>query len=360
MKPIPFVDLKAHHAKFAAAFRRKVNEILRDSQFILGDEVEAFEREFARFLGAKHVVGVANGTDALTLALKALGIGPGDEVIVPTFTFAATALAVSHAGATPRFADVEDKYYSLDPAKLTASPKTKAIIPVHLYGHPTDLDAILAFARTHRLKVVEDAAQAHGAYYRGKRVGTLGDVGCFSFYPSKNLGALGDAGAVATNDAAVAERLRVLRHVGQSRKYEHVVLGHNSRLDNLQAAFLRVKLPKLDAHNRMRQRNAALYSKALSGGVGTPAVRDDSTHVYHIYAIRSARRETLRAKLSEAKISCGVYYPIPLHRQPCYARTGEEFPIAERLAAELLAIPMYPELTASQIGTIVRVIRSVP
>lgn len=358
MKPIPFVDLKAHHAKFAPAFRRKVNEILRDSQFILGDEVAAFEKDFAKFLGVRHVVGVASGTDALLLALKALGIGSGDEVIVPTFTFAATALAVSHAGATPVFADVEETYYSLDPAKLSVTPKTKAIIPVHLYGHPADMDAILAFARAHGLQVIEDAAQAHGATYRGRRVGTIGDIGCFSFYPSKNLGALGDAGAIATNDGVIAERIRVLRHVGQTRKYEHGVLGYNSRLDNLQAAFLRVKLPKLDAHNRMRRRNAARYSKALQGVVGTPAVRDGSTHVYHIYAIRSANRAAIQEKLSKAKIPWGEYYPIPLHRQPCYAGTTGEFPIAERLAAELLAIPMYPELTPSQIDAVARVIRS--
>jgi dTDP-4-amino-4,6-dideoxygalactose transaminase len=356
MKPIPFVDLGAHHRKFAAAFRKRVDAILSSSQYILGEEVAAFEKDFARYLGVKHAIGVANGTEALVLALKALGIGPGDEVIVPTFTFAASAIAVTHAGATPRFIDVDDRFFCLDPSKLTVTPKTKAILPVHLYGHPADLDPILRFARKHNLKVIEDAAQAHGATYRGGRVGTFGDAGCFSFYPSKNLGALGDGGAVVTNDDATAERLRMWRNVGQRGKYEHVVAGHNS---TLQAAFLRVKLPKLDAHNRLRAKNAALYTKALRGIVGTPEVRDGSTHVYHIYAIRSPKRDAIRAALTEAKIPCGVYYPIPMHRQPCYPSNGLSLPVSEALAREVLALPMFPEMKKGQIAEVVRVVKGV-
>lgn len=358
MKPIPFVDLGAHHRKFAGAFRTKVNQLLRSSQYILGEEVGAFEKEFAKFLGVKHVVGVANGTEALVLAIKALGIGPGDEVIVPSFTFAASAIAVTHAGATPRFVDVDDRSYCIDPSKLTMTPRTKAIMPVHLYGHPADLDPILAFARANGLQVIEDAAQAHGATVGGRRVGSIGDAGCFSFYPSKNLGALGDGGAISTNDDELAGKLRMWRNVGQRGKYEHVVPGHNSRLDTLQAAFLRVKLPKLDAHNKLRAKNAALYAKALGGAVGTPAVREGATHVYHVYAIRSPKRDAIREALGMAKIPCGVYYPIPMHKQPCYPSNGQSLPVSEALSRELLALPMFPELTRAQIDAVVRVVRS--
>ncbi len=355
---IPFVDLRAHHARFARDFRRKMDALLRNSQFILGEEVAEFEKEFARYIGVKQAVGVANGTDALVLALKASGIGPGDEVIVPSLTFGATGLAVSLAGATPRFADVEDETGCLDPGGLRATTRTKAVIPVHLFGHPANLGLILEFARAHGLKVIEDTAQAHGATWNGRRVGGIGDAGCFSFYPSKNLGALGDGGMVVTNDGELADRLRMWRHVGQRAKYEHAVVGHNSRLDSLQAAFLRVKLRKLDVHNRMRQKNAEIYAKALGGCVGTPVVRSGCTHVYHLYQIRSSRRESIRARLSEAGIACGVYYPIPLHRQPCFAGNGDACPVSEKLAGELLALPMYPELTAAQIRTVARCVRS--
>lgn len=335
-----------------------VAEVLRSGWLGLGPKTAAFEEAFAARMGARFAVGTNSGTAALHLALAGLGIGPGDEVIVPSFTFGATGLAVSLAGATPRFADVDEATYCLDPAKLVATPKTKAVMPVHLYGHPADMGAILDFARARGLKVVEDAAQAHGATWRGRRVGSLGDAGCFSFYPSKNLGALGDGGAVVTDDDGLAERLRMWRNVGQRGKYEHAVVGHNSRLDTVQAAFLRVKLAKLDAHNRMRRRNAALYATALKGSVGTPAVRAGCEHVYHIYAIRSSRRDAIRARLSEAKIPSGVYYPLPLHRQPCYAGNADACPVSERLAQELLALPMYPELTKGQIGTVAGVVRA--
>lgn len=357
MKPIPFVDLHAHHAKFAPAFRRRLNDLLGNSQYILGEEVAAFERDFAKFTGVRHAVGVASGADALLLTLKALGIGPGDEVVVPSFTFAATGQAVALSGATPRFADVDDATFCLDPAKLPLTPKTRAIIPVHLYGQPADMGPILEIARARGLRVIEDAAQAHGALWGKRRVGSIGDAGCFSFYPSKNLGALGDGGAVTTNDDRLAADLRMWRHVGQRAKYEHAVVGHNSRLDTLQAAFLRVKLAKLDAHNRQRAKNAGLYTKALAGAVGTPAVRPDCTHVYHLYTIRSPEREAIRARLTEAKIPCGVYYPIPLHRQPCFAGNTDACPVSDRLAVEVLSLPMYPELSRAQIGAVAKAVR---
>jgi len=358
MKPIPFVDLGAHHRKLAATFQRKVARLLRNSDFILGEEVAAFEQEFARYLGVRHVVGVASGTDALVLSLKAVGIGPGDEVLVPTFTFAATGFAISLAGATPRFVDVDDRYYGIDPSRLTVNSRTKAIIPVHLYGQPADMDPLLTFARKHGLYIIEDAAQAHGAFYRRRRVGAIGDVGCFSFYPSKNLGALGDGGALATNDDGLAERLRMWRNVDQIAKYEHAVVGHNSRLDSIQAAFLRVKLVTLDTRNGMRRKNAELYAKKLRDSVGVPAVRKKGTHVYHLYVIRSLQREAIRARLTAAKIPCGVYYPIPLHRQPSYPGDPGSFPVAESLSRELLAIPMFPEMTSAQIERVSETIRS--
>lgn len=361
MSKIPFVDLGAHHRKFAAAFKKAFNTTLGNSQFILGGEIEAFEREFAKYVGVKHVVGVSNGTDALRLALEGSGMEPGGEVIVPAYTFAATALAVSHAGGVPRFVDVSDDSATLDPAKIEAAitPKTRAIMPVHLWGHPADMDAILEIARRRGLKVIEDAAQAHGATVQGRRVGSIGDAAAFSFYPSKNLGALGDAGALATNDDALADRVRRLRNVGQGKKYHHVDLGYNNRLDTLQAAFLRIKLKKLDAHNRMRRKNAELYDRLLAPlGVRTPPAH--AGHVYHLYTIRHPKRDAIAKALTDAGIACGIYYPIPLHLQECYARLGGkkgDHPVSERLAGEVLSLPMYPELGAAQIKRVAAAVR---
>jgi dTDP-4-amino-4,6-dideoxygalactose transaminase len=361
---VPFLDLGAHHRKFAAAFRRKFNEVLRSSEFILGRELEAFEAEFAAYIGVGHAIGVSNGTDALRLACEAIDLRPGDEVIVPATTYIASALGVSFAGGTPRFAEVTADTFSLDPARLedAITPHTRAVMPVHLFGHPADIDPIREIARRRGLRVIEDAAQAHGALYKGRRAGSLGDLGCFSFYPSKNLGALGDGGMVTTDDAALAGRLRMLRNLGQKRRYYHDVLGNNNRLDNLQAAFLRLKLKKLEQHNRLRQAAAARYNKALAGsGAVLPVARPGSTHVFHIYNILHPERDELRRRLEAARISCGVYYPMPAPYQECYRSLGYkrgDFPVSERLAAQSLALPMFPEITPAQIRAVAAALRT--
>lgn len=361
---IPFIDLAAHHRPFAAAFRRKFDELLENSEFILGRELEEFEKEFAAYLGVRHAVGVSNGTDALRLACEAIGLQRGEEVIVPAWTFAATALAVTAAGGMPRFVDVTADTFCLDPDKLEGAitPLTRAIIPVHLFGHPADMDPILEIARRRGLRVIEDAAQAHGAAYRQKRVGGLGEMGCFSFYPTKNLSALGDGGMVVTNDGALAESLRMRRNLGQRERYSHEVFGHNNRLDNLQAAFLRIKLRKLDAHNCKRRTASALYARALAGsGATLPIARKACTHVYHIYSILHERRDALRDALKAAGIACGVYYSRPLPYQPCYRDLGYrkgDFPVAERLSELSLALPMFPEITANQIHAVATALKS--
>lgn len=362
--PIPFVDLAAQHRPLGAAFARKLAQALRSSGFILGEELEAFEREMAAYLGVRHAVGVANGTDALRLACLAAGLGPGDEVIVPAHTYVATALGVSHAGAVPRFVDVDPRTFTLDPAaaERAVGPRTRALIPVHLFGQPADMDPLRDLARRRGLKIIEDAAQAHGAEYRGRKAGSLGDLACFSFYPSKNLGALGDGGLVATDDDALAAKLRRLRHMGQERKYEHLDLGWNSRLDALQAAFLRVKLPGLDAANRRRAALAERYRAALAGTPSTPpAVHEGSTHVYHLYTILHPQRDAVARRLHDAGIACGVYYPALVPFQPCYRFLGHrpgDFPVAEDLVRRSLSLPMYPELGASQVARVAAEIRA--
>lgn len=361
---IPFIDLTAHHRKFAAAFRKKLDELVGNSQFTLGEELDRFEREFAAYIGAKHAIGVSNGTDALRLACQAIDLKPGDEVIVPADTYIATALGVTWAGGIPRFVDVALDTFNLDPAKIeeAITPRTRAIMPVHLFGHPADMDPILEIARRRGLRVIEDAAQAHGATYKRRRVGGLGDLGCFSFYPSKNLGALGDGGMITTNDDALALKLRMLRNLGQREKYVHEILGVNNRLDNLQAAFLRIKLRKLDAHNRLRQKAAERYARKLAGtSAVVPAMRLGCFHVYHIYSIRHPRRDALRSALQAAGIGCGVYYPVPVPFQKCYLPLGYkagDFPVTEQLARESLALPMYPEITAAHIRTAVETLRT--
>lgn len=354
---MPFVDLAKHHRPLRKAFLRKAAELYDSAQFILGEEVAAFEREFAAFVGAGHAVGVSNGYDALRLILEGLGVGAGDEVVVPAFTFAATAFAVSHAGATPRFADVDRETYTLDPARFEAAitPRTKAVIPVHLYGHPADMDPILEIARARGLKVVEDAAQAHGATYRGRRAGSLGDAAAWSFYPSKNLGAIGDGGAVTTSDAALADRVRVLRNCGSRGRYVHDAVGYNNRLDNLQAAFLRLKLKVLEKANARRRRAAAAYGKAL--GKRAPVVRPWAGAVWHQYVVRLPERDAVQKRLDGAGIPSVVYYPVPLHLQPCYRDLGGregDHPESERAAREVLALPMHPELTSADIRRVVR------
>jgi len=359
---LPFIDLTAHHKPLRKAMLRKFGEILDSSQFILGPEVEAFERELAAYCGSTIGIGVSNGYDALRLALEAYGIGAGDEVILPTFTFAATAFAVTHAGATPKFVDIEPSTYGIDVKALAQAigPRTKAVIPVHLFGHPADMDGLLAVARDRGLKVLEDAAQAHGARLGKRRVGSMGDVGCFSFYPSKNLGALGDGGALVTNDAALAAIIRKLRNCGQADRYTHEFVGYNNRLDNIQAALLRLKLKRLDVSNGKRQAIARLYGKLLKG-VGTPVVRPGSEHVYHLYVIRHPKRDAVRQALADAGIPSGVYYPVPLHLQPCYRSMGHkagDFPVAEAAAREVLALPIYPELSAADARRVAKVVNA--
>jgi dTDP-4-amino-4,6-dideoxygalactose transaminase len=337
-------------------------EVLAATAFIGGAAVARFEREFAAYCEAAHCVGVANGTDSLELSLRALGIGPGDEVITVPNTFIATAAAITAVGATPVFVDVDPDTYQMDVSLLPAAltPRTRAIMPVHLYGHPADLDPIMALAAEHDLYVIEDAAQAHGARYKGRRVGGIGHVGSFSFYPGKNLGAYGDGGAVVTNSAELAARIRQLADHGRTDKYSHAVVGRNSRLDGLQAAVLGVKLRHLDGWNAARRRIAAELGERLAGlPVATPVVATDVEPVFHLYVIRTEDREALQRSLDEAGIASGIHYPIPLHLQPAYADLAHaenlwpgSFPVAEEHASRILSLPIYAELTSEELDRI--------
>lgn len=349
---IPLVDLKAQYATIRDEVRAAIDAVLDDAAFIGGPYLERFEAEFAAFSGVKYVVGVSNGTDALRLALLACGIRAGNEVITVPNTFIATAEAVSMLGAKVRFVDVDPKRLTLDPARLAeaCTPATKAVIPVHLYGHPAEMDPIMEIARQRGLRVIGDAAQAHGAQYRGHPIAVLGDAVCFSFYPGKNLGACGDAGAVATNDAAVAERVRMLRDHGRTRKYEHAFEGFNCRMDGLQAAVLSVKLKHLPGWNVARRRLAAEYDAALGElpGLRLPIAYADSTPVQHLYAIQVESRDDLARALASEGIQTGIHYPIPLHLQPAYSHLGAargSFPVAERHASRTLSLPLFPEMT---------------
>ena len=360
---IPLVDLKAQYQSIRGEIDAAVRHVLETTAFIMGPDVAEFEREFARFCGAKHAIGVASGTDALHLTLRACDVGPGDEVITTPFTFIATAEAISMCGARPVFVDIDPRTYNLDVSLVeeAISPRTKAILPVHLYGQPADVDPLLDIARRHSLFLVEDAAQAHGAGYRGRRVGTLADAACFSFYPGKNLGAYGDAGAVTTDDAELAATVRMLRDHGRRDKYEHLLIGFGSRLDTLQAAVLRVKLPHLEDWNARRRAIAARYDELLEGTrVARPLRPDWADPVYHLYVVRTADRAQLQRRLKEAGISSGVHYPIPLHLQPAYRGLGYApgaFPHAERAAAEVLSLPVFPELSDDDVGRVAASVR---
>jgi dTDP-4-amino-4,6-dideoxygalactose transaminase len=353
---VPFLNLKAHHAPIIEEFEGAIREVIERSAFAGGPFVERFEAEFAAYCGAKYAIGVGNGTDALWLALLALGIGEGDEVITVPNTFIATAEAIICCKARPVFVDVDENTFTMDPGKLKKSltSRTKAIIPVHLFGQPADMDPILEFARTHGLFVIEDAAQAHGAEYKGRKAGTMGDAGCFSFYPGKNLGAFGEAGAVVANNPELCEKIQNLRDHGQTQKYYHALMGWNCRLDGIQAAVLSIKLRRLDKGNFLRREHALQYNQAFAGldAVATPFEADYARHVYHIYAIRVQERDEVRRFLEERGISCGVHYPIPIHLQEACRDLGHSrgaFPIAENLAKEFLSLPMFPELTGEQI-----------
>ena len=353
---VPFLDLKAHHAPLIEKFDRAIREVIESSAFAGGPFVERFEEEFASFCGSSYAIGVGNGTDALWLALLALGIGEGDEVITVPNTFIATAEAITYCKARPVFVDVDPDTFTMNPAELEKSltKKTKAIIPVHLFGQPADMDSILEFARANGLFVVEDAAQAHGAQYKGQKAGTMGDAGCFSFYPGKNLGAFGEAGAVVTNDPELRKQIQMLRDHGQSRKYYHTTMGWNCRMDGIQAAVLSIKLRHLDQANSLRRKHALEYNQAFAGidEVLTPVEAKYARHVYHVYAVRVEGRDAALRHLQEKGVGCAVHYPVPIHLQEAGRNLGYTkgaFPIAESLADEFLSLPMFPELTEEQI-----------
>jgi dTDP-4-amino-4,6-dideoxygalactose transaminase len=353
---VPQLDLAAQFAAIGQEIRAAIDRVLSSQQFILGREGAALEVEIAQLCSVAHGIGVASGTDALILALRACDVHAGDEVIIPPFTFVATGSAVNAIGAKPVFADIRPDTYNLDPSDLArrVTPKTKAIIAVHLYGLSADMDPILDFARAKNLRVIEDNAQSIGATYKGRRTGSLGDVACLSFYPTKNLGAYGDAGMIVTNSSELAARLRTLRNHGQTAKYVSSEAGWNSRLDEIQAAILRVKLRHLAEWQRARQAHAAEYSKILLGvpGIAPPLVPENYEHVFHQYTIRVEQRDALHQALSAKNIGSAVYYPVPLHLQPLYASVGHkpgDFPHAEHAAKEVISLPMYPELRPEQI-----------
>lgn len=368
---VPFLDLSGQYGEIKKDFDAALNELIKRSDFILGKDVAAFEQAFAAYCKKRFAVGVNSGTDALFLGLKSLGVGPGDEVIVPAFTYIATSLAVNFTGATPVFADIKEDSYDIDPQKISAAitKKTKAIIPVHLYGHPADMQPILEIARASKLKVIEDTAQAHGAQYRmtdgaWQIAGGMGDIGCFSFYPTKNLGAFGDGGMVVTDDEEVHKRLLMLRDYGRRSRYEHVALGYNSRLDTLQAAVLAAKLPHLDKWNELRRSNASLYNKSLKGAKGaiTPSEAEGVKHVYHVYGVRVKNRDAVVKELSESGVGVLIHYPIPLHLQEVYRPLGlknGDFPVAEKVASEIFSMPMFPHLKEEQISFAAETLRKI-
>ena len=360
---VPLLDLKAQYAEIKDELEPAVLEVLRSGGYIKGPKMLKLEEELARYCGAKHAVGCASGSDALLLALMALGVGPGDEVITTPYTFFATAGSISRLGARPVFVDIDPKTYNIDPAKIppAITRQTRAIIPVHLFGQCADMDRILEIAGG-KIPVIEDAAQAIGATYRGKKAGTMGIFGCFSFFPSKNLGGAGDGGFITTDDPALAERLAVLREHGSKPKYYHSVIGINSRLDALQAAIVLVKLPHLEKWHQGRRRNAAFYTGAFAGlPLATPFVREDCASIYNQYVVRTPRRDALREHLARKGIGNEVYYPVPLHLQKCYASLGQKagaFPQSEAAAAETAALPIYSQMTEVQLSEVVAAVRS--
>lgn len=363
---VPLLDLEAQYASLRAEIDESISRVLRSSDFILGGELDAFEDEFAEFCEAKYCVGVDSGLSALELTLRALGIGPGDEVITAANTFIATALAVSNAGARPVLVDVDPETSNIDPdaVREVITERTRAIIPVHLYGRPVEMDRISEIAARYGLLVVEDACQAHGARYKGKRVGSFGSAAAFSFYPGKNLGAYGDGGAVVTSDSAIAERLRRMRNYGQKKKYVHVEKGFNRRLDTLQAAILRVKLRHLDEWNAMRGQHARHYAVLLRDTpLVLPRQGQDEEPVWHLYVVRSPHRDALKGHMESMGVTTGLHYPTPIHLQPAYSDAGYrrgDFPVCERLAREILSLPMHPELTPKMLLRVAEAVISCP
>jgi dTDP-4-amino-4,6-dideoxygalactose transaminase len=360
---IPFVDLKAQYHNIRPEIDAAIADVLEGSQFILGPAVAAFEEEFATFCEVAHGVGVNTGTSALHLALLAAGIGPGDEVITTPFTFVATVAAIGYTGARPVFVDIDPRSYTLDVEQVerAITPRTKAILPVHLYGQAADMDPLMEIARRRGLVVIEDACQAHGARYKARRVGSIGDIGCFSFYPGKNLGAYGEGGMVITNDPRYASTVRTLRDWGQEKRYHHSLKGYNYRLEGMQGAILRVKLRYLEAWTEARRSHATRYNELLvDADVQLPVELPQNRHVYHIYAIRTSQREMLQGMLQAQGIQTGIHYPVPVHLQPAHAELGHrpgDFPHAEKAAQEVLSLPMYPELSVLQLEAVSEALR---
>lgn len=362
---VPFLDLKAQYELIRDDIGAALQEVIDKAAFAGGLFVERFENEFALFCQCEYAVGVSSGTAALWLALRSLGVGDGDEVITTPNTFIATAEAISLCGATPRFVDIDDCTYNMAPGLIEAclTPRTRAIIPVHLFGQPADMDPIMEIARAKGLFVIEDACQAHGAQYKGRPVGSIGDAGCFSFYPGKNLGAFGEAGAVVTNNLEIAENIRMVRDHGQTKKYYHRVIGWNARMDGIHGAVLSAKLKNLDQWNDKRRKHARLYEQLLRdvNGVRTPIEADYATHIYHIYTIRANSRDALMEFLRDKGIQCGIHYPVPIHLQDAYRFLGYaqgDFPVAEACAREFISLPMYAELSQEQIEKVCSEIRS--
>jgi len=361
---VPFVDLRSQYREIRPGAQRGLAALFQRGDFILGQDVQDFEISFARYLGVPFALGVNSGTDALFLGLLGLGIGPGDEVVVPAFTYIASAFAVTYTGAQPVFVDINEQTFTIDADLIerAVTPKTKAIMPVHLYGQAADMDPIARIAKRHRLKVIEDAAQAHGTQYKGKNTGGLGDVAAFSFYPTKNLSGFGDAGMLVTRDSQLFRRLLRLRDYGRRTRYEHVCLGYNSRLDSVQAVFLKEKLKRLDVWNKKRRAVARAYADFLKGveGVRLPAAAGYGQHVYHIFAVRVKDRDRVFEGLKNFGIQAAVHYPIPLHLQEVYKDLGYrkgDFPVAERVAQEVLCLPIYPHIRPSQVSWVVRVLK---
>jgi dTDP-4-amino-4,6-dideoxygalactose transaminase len=363
MTTVPFLDLKAQYATICGDIDRAIQTVVSSGWFILGREVERFERAFSDFLGEGETVGVGSGTDALYLALKACGIGPGDEVITVAHSFIATALAIEYVGATPVFVDVDPTSLTMDASQVSKwiTARSRAIIPVHLYGQAADLEPVCQIARANNLFVIEDACQAHGARYGGRPCGTIGDLGCFSFYPGKNLGAYGDAGAVVTANKDLASRVRLLRNYGQEQKYRHVIRGVNSRLDEIQAAILTAKLPHLERWNESRRRIASRYDAELSPDIVAPVVRSGVHANYHLYVVRTLHRDALRSWLAANGVETQIHYPTPIHLQEAYrdlSLTAGHLPVTEKAAAEVLSLPMFPEMTDVQIAHVVKAVNA--
>jgi dTDP-4-amino-4,6-dideoxygalactose transaminase len=362
---VPFLNLELHHEPIRNDLYAAIDSVIASGAFAGGPFVAEFERAFADFCGTRYASGVGSGTEALSFALLALGVGAGDEVITVPSTFMATAEAISFCGAKPIFVDIDEDTYTMDPAQLESAitPRTKAIVPVHLFGLVADMDAIMAVANKHSLPVVEDACQAHGAEYKDRRAGSLGHIGCFSFYPGKNLGALGEAGAIVTDDSELKCKIDALRDHGQTRRYHHAMIGWNGRMDGIQAAALSVKLPRLAELNSKRRQHASQYSAELAGldEIILPTAPSHGLHAFHIYAIRAPRRDGLLRYLAQREITAAVHYPVPVHLQPAYASLGFKpgaFPVAERCADEFLSMPMFPELTPAQIQWVAESVRS--